>query len=150
MLEPNADEKERAMGFPTRVTSVLPISEASCQQVLGQAMDLNYLTWIVSLGMAKHRWLKATSIVVTPLVSSLPMVMVEASAGGEESCTFHPWSTWDVLGTHVEVVTHAVGGVRCFHWVTRRSMWLLLKFLHSNPWRRPLLLVCLSRRLGSH
>jgi hypothetical protein len=39
---------------------------------------------------------------------------VEASAGGEESCTFHPWSTWDVLGEHVEVVAHAVGGVCCF------------------------------------
>jgi hypothetical protein len=36
---------------------------------------------------------------------------VEASIGGEESCTFHPWSTWDVLGKHVEVVAHVVGGV---------------------------------------
>jgi hypothetical protein len=153
LLEPNADEKERAMGFPTRVTSVLPISEASCQQVLGQAMDLNYLTWIVSLGMAKHRWLKATSIVVTPLVSSLPMVMVEASAGGEESCTFHLWSTWDGLGMHVEVVTHVVGGVCCFNGVpllTWRSMRLLPRFLRNNPWCHPLLLVCLPRRLGSH
>jgi hypothetical protein len=38
-------------------------------------------------------------------------MMVEASVGGEESCTFHPWSTWDVLGEHVEVVAHAVGRV---------------------------------------
>ncbi len=38
---------------------------------------------------------------------------VEASAGGEESCTSHPWSTWDVLGEHVEVVAHVVGGVSC-------------------------------------
>ncbi len=36
---------------------------------------------------------------------------IEASVGGEESCTFHPWSTWDVLGEHVEVVAHAIGGV---------------------------------------
>ncbi len=36
---------------------------------------------------------------------------VEALAGGEESCTFHPWNTWDVLGEHVEVMAHAVGGV---------------------------------------
>jgi len=43
----------------------------------------------------------------------LRIVMVEASIGGEESCTFHPWSTWDVLGEHVEVVAHAVGGVCC-------------------------------------
>jgi hypothetical protein len=41
------------MGFLTGVTSVPSISEASCRQVLGQAIDLNYLTWIVSLGMVK-------------------------------------------------------------------------------------------------
>ncbi len=74
---------------------------------------MNCLTWIVSLGMAKQHQLKATFVVITPLVSSLPTVTVEASARGEENCTFHPWNTWDVLGEHVEVVTHAVGGVCC-------------------------------------
>jgi hypothetical protein len=54
LVEPNADERECATGFPTRVTSVLSISEASRRQVLDQAMDMNYLTWIVSLGMAEH------------------------------------------------------------------------------------------------
>jgi hypothetical protein len=76
-------------------------------------MDLNYLTWIVSLGMAKQRRLRATSVVVTPLLNLLPTMTVEASNGGEESCTFHLWSTWDVLGEHVEVVAHVVGGVCC-------------------------------------
>ncbi len=114
LVEPNADERKRAMGFPTGVTSVPSISEVSCRQVLGQAMDLNYLTWIVSLGMAKQCRLKATSVIVTPLVSSLPIVTIEASIRGEESYTFHPWSTWDVLGEHVEVVAHAVGGVCCY------------------------------------
>ncbi len=76
-------------------------------------MDLNSLTWIINLSMAKQRRLKATSIVVTPLVSSLPIVTVEASIEGEESCTFHPWSTWDVLGEHVEVVAHVVGRICC-------------------------------------
>jgi hypothetical protein len=76
-------------------------------------MDLNYLTWIVSLGMANKHWLKATSVVVTFLVSSLPTMMVKASTGGDESCTFHPWSTWDVLGEYVEVVAHVVRGVCC-------------------------------------
>jgi hypothetical protein len=112
-MEPNIDERECAMGFLTGVTLVLSISEASRQQVLGQAMDLNYLIWIVSLGMAKQCWLRTTFVVVIPLVSLLPTVMVEALARGEESCTFHPWSTWDVLGEHVEVVAHAVGGVCC-------------------------------------
>jgi hypothetical protein len=41
LVEPNADERERAMGFPKRVTSIPFIFEASRQQVLGQAMDLN-------------------------------------------------------------------------------------------------------------
>jgi hypothetical protein len=63
--------------------------------------------------MAKQCRLKATSTVVTPLVSLLPTVTVEALVGGEESCTFHLWSTWDVLGEHVEVVTHVVGKVCC-------------------------------------
>jgi hypothetical protein len=63
--------------------------------------------------MAEQHWLRATSIVVTPLVSSLPTVTVEALVKGEENYTFHPWSTWDVLGEHVEVVAHVVGGVYC-------------------------------------
>jgi hypothetical protein len=46
-------------------------------------------------------------------MSPLPTVTVEASTGGEGSCTFHPWSTWNVLGEHVEVVAHDVGGVCC-------------------------------------
>jgi hypothetical protein len=69
LVEPNANERERAMGFPTGVTSIPSIFETSCRQMLGQVMDLNCLTWIVSLGMAEQRRLKATSMVVTPLVS---------------------------------------------------------------------------------
>jgi len=46
-------------------------------------------------------------------MSSLPTVTIKALIGGEENCTFHPWSTWDVLGEHVEVVAHAVGRVCC-------------------------------------
>jgi len=53
LVEPNADERKRAMGFPTGMTFVPFISEASRRQVLGQAMDLNCLIWIVSLGMAE-------------------------------------------------------------------------------------------------
>jgi len=90
LVESNADERKRAMGFPIGMTFVPSISEASRQRVLGQAMDLNCLTWIVSLGMAEQRRLRATFVVVTPLVSSLSIVMVEASTRGEESYTFHP------------------------------------------------------------
>ncbi len=85
-------------------------------------MDLNYLTWIVDLGMVEQRRLRATFVIVTPLVSSLPTVTIEASVRGEESCTFHPWNTWDVLGEHVEVVAHAIGGVCCFNGVPLGDM----------------------------
>jgi len=152
LVEPNVDEKERAMGFPTGMPFVPSIFEASRRQVLGQAMDLNCLTWIVSLGMVEQRQLRATFVIVTPFVSSLPTGTVEASTGGEESYTFHPWNTWDVLGEHVKVVAHVVEEFVApvvFHWVTWRSVWLLPRFLHSNPWHRPLPLVCLLRKLGS-
>jgi hypothetical protein len=63
--------------------------------------------------MVEQCQLKATSVIVTPFMSSLPTVTIEAPTKGEESCIFHPWSTWDVLGEHVEVVAHDVGGVCC-------------------------------------
>ncbi len=63
--------------------------------------------------MAEQCWFRTTSVIVTPLVSSLPTMTIKASVGGEESCTFHLWSTWDVLGEHVEVMAHAIGGVCC-------------------------------------
>ncbi|PTQ33208.1 hypothetical protein MARPO_0091s0058, partial [Marchantia polymorpha] len=46
LVEPNADEIERAMEFMTGVTATASVLEASRRQVLGQAMDLNCLTWI--------------------------------------------------------------------------------------------------------
>ncbi|KAG6558052.1 hypothetical protein Mapa_000232 [Marchantia paleacea] len=52
LVEPNAEERKRAMGFCTSTKAVPTLSEASRRQVLGQAMDLNCLTWIVSLGLA--------------------------------------------------------------------------------------------------
>ncbi len=109
-MEPNNDE--RACDGVSYKSDIIPsISEASRRLVLGQAMDLNCLTWIVSFSMVEQCQLIATSVVVTPLVNSLPTVTVKASARGEESYTFHPWNTWHVLGKPVEVVAHAIGGV---------------------------------------
>jgi hypothetical protein len=152
-VEPNINERERAMGFLTGVTSVPSIFEVSRRQVLGEAMDLNCLTWIVSLGMAEQHQLKATFVVVTHLVSSLPIVTVEASIRGEESCTFHPWSTWmcwESMWRLWPMLLEEFVAPVVFHWMTWRNVWLLPRFLHNNPWRHPLLLMCLSRRLGSH
>jgi hypothetical protein len=44
MVEPNIDEHERAMGFPTGSTNVHGISEQQRRFLLGQAMNLNCLT----------------------------------------------------------------------------------------------------------
>jgi hypothetical protein len=52
MVEPNTNERERAIGFPTGIINVPGISEQQWQFLLGQAMDLNCLTWFVSLMVA--------------------------------------------------------------------------------------------------
>jgi hypothetical protein len=44
MVEPNIDEHERAMGFPTSTTNVHGMSEQQRRFLLDQAMDLNCLT----------------------------------------------------------------------------------------------------------
>jgi hypothetical protein len=62
MVEPNADERERAMGFPTGTTNVSGLSEHQRRFLLGQAMDVNCLTWIVSLVVAEQKRL-ASSLV---------------------------------------------------------------------------------------
>jgi hypothetical protein len=62
MVEPNADERERAMGFPTGTTHVPGISEQQRWFLLGQAMDLNCLIWVVSLVVAEQKRL-ASSLV---------------------------------------------------------------------------------------
>ncbi|OAE32620.1 hypothetical protein AXG93_3515s1040 [Marchantia polymorpha subsp. ruderalis] len=55
------------MGFMTGVTASSSVLEASRRQVLDLAMDLNCLTWIVSLDLAKLRRLRVDLVVVTPL-----------------------------------------------------------------------------------
>jgi hypothetical protein len=54
MEEPNANEKEWAMGFCTGTTNVQNIFERAHKQIMRQVMDLNCLTWIFSLVLAKH------------------------------------------------------------------------------------------------
>ena len=94
-MEPNADERERAMGFPTRVTAVPSLSEESRCQVSGQVMDLNCLTWILSLGVAEQRRLRIAEVVTHPLVSLMSTRRGETPAGGDERMRSHPWSTWE-------------------------------------------------------
>jgi hypothetical protein len=97
MVEPNAEERERAMGFPTGTTNVHGISEQQRRFLLGQAMDLNYLIWVVSLVVAEHRRLASTlighmgffelrSAMEPPHLVTRPRKVV----GGERASIAHP------------------------------------------------------------
>jgi hypothetical protein len=50
--EPNADERERAMGYATSSTAAPGVSEARRREVLGRCMDANCLQSILAIGMA--------------------------------------------------------------------------------------------------
>ncbi len=52
MEESNANERELAIGFHTCTTFVKGILKGTSKQILGQVMDLNYLTWIFNLALA--------------------------------------------------------------------------------------------------
>jgi hypothetical protein len=103
MVEPNIDERERAMGFPTSTTNVHGISEQQRQFLLRQAMDLNCLTWVVSLVVAEQRRLASTlighmgfyelrSAMEPPHLVTQPCKVV----GGEKASIAHPWNLWDI------------------------------------------------------
>jgi hypothetical protein len=46
--EPTAEERELAMGFPRGFSAAPGVSEATRRELLGQAMDLNSLMWILA------------------------------------------------------------------------------------------------------
>jgi hypothetical protein len=101
MVEPNAEERERAMGFPTGTTNVPGLSGHQRRFLLGQAMDVNCLTWIVSLVVAEQKQL-ASSLVgymgfyeLRAAIEPPPLVMMPSKVvGGEEASTAHPWDMW--------------------------------------------------------
>ena len=66
--EPNEDERERAMGFLTGTTHLCDnsISKYQRRMLLGQAMDLNCLTWILAIVVTDQHRLHA-------MVSSVPL-----------------------------------------------------------------------------
>ena len=101
MVEPNADERERAMGFPTGTTNVPGISEQQRRYLLGQAMDLNCLTWIVSLLVAEQKRLASSLTGCMDFyelrAAGEPFVSVKVTdkvVGGERALAPHPWNMW--------------------------------------------------------
>jgi site-specific DNA-cytosine methylase len=53
--EPTADERERAMGFPTGTTAAHGLQEGQRRFLLGQAMDLNTMVWIIGICLAAQQ-----------------------------------------------------------------------------------------------
>jgi hypothetical protein len=103
MVEPNADERKRTMGFPTSTTNVHSISKQQRQFLLDQAMDLNCLTWVDSLVVAEQRRLASTlighmdfyelrSAMEPPHLVTRPSKVV----GGERASIAHPWNLWGI------------------------------------------------------
>jgi hypothetical protein len=101
MVEPNVDERERAMGFPTGTTNFSGLSEHQRRFLLGQAMDVNCLTWILSLVVVEQKRL-ASSLVgymgfyeLRAAMEPSPLVMMPSKVvGGEEASIAHPWDMW--------------------------------------------------------
>ena len=91
--EPNADERERAMGFPTGTTQVprTPFSEMQRRALLGQAMDLNCVTWLLAIATAEQHHVDAQR---QPALSHYASPIA--------------WSNYLTLGAHVKLA----GGVR--------------------------------------
>ena len=53
--EPTADERERAMGFLTGTTAAHGLREGQRRFLLGQAMDLNSIVWIIGICFAAQQ-----------------------------------------------------------------------------------------------
>jgi hypothetical protein len=103
MVESNADKRERAMGFRIGTTNLHGMSEQQRRFLLGQAMDLNCLTWVVSLVVAEQRRLVSTlighmgfyelrSAMEPPHLVTRPSKVV----GGERASIAHLWNLWSV------------------------------------------------------
>lgn len=118
LVEPNANERECAMRFSTGTIAIPEFSKATRRQLLGQVMDLNCLTWVISLGLAEQRRIQAMSVTSHPLKCLLRTRRVQVAAGGGgvregQPHTFdyishnprgmkqHPWTSWDVIGEQV-------------------------------------------------
>lgn len=104
--EPNADERERDMRFLTGTTS-LPDGSISKQQrimLLGQAMDLNMLTWILAIVNMEQCRVEALSATVVSYYEwrafwqDLPLAGTSGKVvGGDSEQSRHPWEAWGNL-----------------------------------------------------
>jgi hypothetical protein len=75
LSEPTANERERAMGFPTGSTAAPGVTEEQRRQMLGLAMDCNSLTWMLAISFA-YQHLDASQQACTLPVSFTPEPLV--------------------------------------------------------------------------
>ena len=110
LTKPTPYEQERAMEFVIGTTAVFDMFEVAQRHVLGQAMDLNCLTWIVSLALAEQQRLHVIFLSISTSMCSLPIGADEARAGGDRVRVVdqHPWKLWDVMREVVVGVARSV------------------------------------------
>ena len=97
------------MGFLTGTTH-LPdqsISEHQRRMLLGQAMDLNCLTWLIAIAMVEQQCMdgmSTTSYHYDALRTALQKPLLpgtdEDMVGGECRQHWHPWKDWGILNPH--------------------------------------------------
>jgi hypothetical protein len=104
MEEPNVNEKERAMGFRTSTIFVQGIFEVARRWILGQIMDLNCLTWIFSLVLAKqlcfgqsHPFIPPHLSIIAPFIG-LTMVMQGGVMLQHDKCILGNYGFKDAKG----------------------------------------------------
>jgi hypothetical protein len=89
------------MGFPMGITNVPGFLEHQRRFLLGHAMDVNCMTWIVWLVVVEQKRL-ASSLIgymgfyeLRAAMEPPPLVMMPSKVvGGEEASTAHPWDMW--------------------------------------------------------
>ncbi len=74
--EPSLEEKERAMGFQTSITSHTKVTRLERNTLLGKGMDLNSLTWLLVM------------CVLFQMYTTLTLIQSTCSSG--DATTWHP------------------------------------------------------------
>ena len=87
--EPNADERERAIGFLTGTTAAHDLTEGQRRFLLGQAMDLNTLVWIIGICCAVQHRHRDQLLAVGTQSNGQGAVMPKLSEVEESELLFH-------------------------------------------------------------
>ena len=134
--EPTANERERAMGFPAGGTAAPGLTERQRCRLLGNAMDLNVLAWLVRVGVeyASYRGVKYTLAAMA--------TMVEAEVTPQEEFEWQIGPEWpeerrgelmEMLATHRQCFAFEIQGLGRYTGPIRFS----IKLDTMEPIRQP-------------